>query len=112
MHFALPPRKTSAPPPYARVSAKNSSDQRRKQIQYGSSVLFVVLTLYLLYGFFTSDGVSNPDDPIPKDSSVVIVTVLDEPSMSDEYMAIIKENRNDYAARHGMSTSLFEAARI
>ena len=101
MHFALPPRKTSFPPPYARVSAKTSSDRRRRQIQLLSYVVLGALTVYLLFSFFASDGVPDPNDPIPKDSSVVIVTLMDEPSMSDEYIAIIKENRNDYARRHG-----------
>lgn len=101
MHFALPPRKTSFPPPYARVSAKNTSDRRRKQLQYVSYFVLGALTLYLMFNVLLSDGIPNPNDPIPKDASVVIVTVLDEPSMSDEYVAIIKENRKDYAARHG-----------
>lgn len=101
MHFALPPRKTSFPPPYARVSALNTSSQRRRQIQYLAYVLFGVLTIYLLFSFFSSDVVAAQDGTISEEASVVIATVLDESRMSDEYISMIKKNREDYASRHG-----------
>jgi hypothetical protein len=44
-------------------------------------------------------------DRIPTGApEVVIVTVLD-PSMSEEYVATVKENRQDYAKRHGTAPS-------
>lgn len=101
MHFALPPRKTSFPPPYARVSAQNVFSQRRRQIQYLASVVFALLTIYLLFSFFSSGGPLVDDGTISKDRSVLIVTVLDESSMSEEYISMIKKNRDDYASRHG-----------
>lgn len=101
MHFGLPPRKSSFPPPYARVSARNSLEQRRRQIQYIAYLVLGVLTLYLLLSFFSSGGLSTKHGPISEDSTVAIVTVLDESSMSNEYMSMIRKNRDDYAARHG-----------
>lgn len=102
MHFALPPRKTSFPPPYARVSAKNSQQQRRRQIQYIGYLVFGILTLYLLYSVLSAGDVPTQHGPISRDSTVAIVTVLDESSMSNEYTSMIKKNRDDYADRHGM----------
>lgn len=101
MHFALPPRKTSFPPPYARVSAKNSSEKRRKQVLYLGYLVFGILTIYLVVNVFSSDNVPIQNGPIQRDSSVLIVSVLDEKTMSDKYISVIKENRDDYAARHG-----------
>ena len=104
MHFALPPRKSSFPPPYARASAKNALERRRKQIQYLGYLVSGLLTLYLLFSFFSSGDVTSQHGPIAEDSTVLLVTVLDESSMSNEYMSMIKKNRDDYASRHGMQT--------
>lgn len=101
MHFALPPRKTSFPPPYARVNAINSADQRRKQVQYLGYLVFGVLTIYLLFSTFFSDSIPEQNASVDEDASVLIVTVLDEATMSEEYISMIKANRDDYAARHG-----------
>jgi len=102
MHFALPPRKTSFPPPYARVSAKNFQEQRRRQIQYFGYLVCGILTLYLLYSVLSSGDVPTQHGPISEDSTVAIVTMFDESSMKDEYMSMIRKNRDDYAKRHGM----------
>lgn len=37
----------------------------------------------------------------PDNSKVVIVTVLDEDTYGSEYTQRVKENREDYAKRHG-----------
>jgi len=105
MHFALPPRKTSHPPPYARAAAaRNSSDRRRKLYQLGSYVVFGVLTIYLIfYCVFSSRhaGEEEIESIPPGTPPVVIVTVLDEEHMSPDYIKKIKTNREDYASRHG-----------
>lgn len=101
MHFALPPRKTSFPPPYARVSAQNASSQRRKQVQYLAYVIFGLLTIYLLVGLFSNTALPAQHGPIREDATVLIVTVLDESRMSSEYITMVKNNRDDYASRHG-----------
>lgn len=44
---------------------------------------------------------SSSDRPPPGTPEAVIVTVFDESVLSKEYMDRIKENRRDYATRHG-----------
>jgi hypothetical protein len=105
MHFALPPRKTSHPPPYARAAAaRNSSDRRRKLYQLGSYVVLGFLTIYLIFHYaFSSRNIKEEQiESIPAGTPpVVIVTVLDEEHMSADYMHKIRANREDYASRHG-----------
>ena len=101
MHFALPPRKTSFPPPYARVSARNVNNRRRKQLQYLSYLVLGVLTVVLCFKYLAGLHNTTQHGPVDKDSTVVIVTVLDHAKMSDEYISMVKKNRDDYAARHG-----------
>ncbi|MCJ1278582.1 hypothetical protein MMC21_006399 [Puttea exsequens] len=99
MHFALPPRKTSHPPPYARAS--RSSPIRRKQLQFGAIIACGVLLLLYLATYLFSGYSERAPSGTPE---VVVVTILDEATMSDEYRDRIKENRNYYAARHGYTT--------
>jgi mannan polymerase II complex MNN11 subunit len=107
MHFALPPRKTSHPPPYARAAAaRNSSDRRRKLYQLGSYVVLGLLTIYLIF-HYTFSSRHTGDDEIERlpagTPPVVIVTVFDEEDMSPSYIEKVKGNREDYASRHGNS---------
>jgi len=95
MHFALPPRKTSHPPPYARAS--RSSSVRRKQLQFGAVIACSALFLVYLISRIVFPSPGAPAGT-PK---VVIVTLLDRDGMSKEYIRKIEENRKDYAARHG-----------
>ena len=97
MHFAMPPRKTSHPPPYARAS--RSSPIRRKQLQFIALVAFALLFLiYLGTRLFGSSAERAP----PGTPEVVVVTLLDEATMSDEYRARIMENRKYYAEKNGI----------
>lgn len=100
MHFAMPPRKTSHPPPYARAS--RSSPIRRKQLQFVALIACTVLFLiYLGTRLFGSAMEKAP----PGTPEVVVVTLLDEATMSDEYRARIMENRKHYADKNGMRTA-------
>ncbi len=96
MHFALPPRKSSHPPPYER--AFKSSPVRRKQIQLGATIACVALLLIWLGSRLLSSSSDRPPAGTPE---AVVVTLLDPDSMSKEYMSRIKENRIDYADRYG-----------
>lgn len=96
MHFALPPRKSSHPPPYER--AFKSSPIRRKQLQLGATIACAALLLIWLGSRLMS---SSPDRPPAGTPEAVVVTVLDPDSMSKEYMDRIKENRINYADRYG-----------
>ena len=44
----------------------------------------------------------SPDRIPGGTSEAVIVTLIDPEHMSDEYISKIKENRQDYADRHGI----------
>ena len=106
MHFALPPRKTSHPPPYVRNSNLTvAAQRRRKQIQLLAYLVLGLLTLYLVYEFllpFTvRHGHENDAGAIEGPQDVVIVTVFDNATMGEDYMKIVRANRVDYAARHG-----------
>src|SRR5689334_170362 len=107
MHFALPPRKTSHPPPYVRNSNLTAAAQRRrKQLQLLAYAVLGLLTLYLVVEFVFSFGAAEDHDHAATDiqgaQDIVIVTVFDNASMSEDYMRIVRANRDDYAARHGI----------
>ena len=100
MHFALPPRKTSHPPPYARAS--RSSPIRRKQLQVVG--LLAGTALVLIY--FATRLFSSPTERTPAGTpEVVLVTLLDDATMSDEYRERIMENRRYYASKQGLHHS-------
>lgn len=74
-----------------------SNSRRRKQLQYGgilAGCALLVIFLFTRVSFFADRAQAGT----PK---VVIVTVLDHDSMSQEYIRRIEENRRDYAARQG-----------
>ena len=96
MHFALPPRKTSHPPPYARAS--RSSPIRRKQLQaVGVIACAALMLIYFAIRLFSSSAERVPAGT----PEVVVVTLLDDATMSDEYRERIMENRRYYASKHG-----------
>lgn len=93
------PRKSSTPTPY--TSARASSYTRRRNFRtlapYAlGAVTFVWLLVYLFNG--------GPQDPAtyrpPGTPEAVIVTPL-SPKMSESYKKNIRDNRVDYASRHG-----------
>lgn len=104
MHFALPPRKGAASPPYARAAARISATRRTKRFQIAGYCLLGLLTVWLVfkYTLLRPSSLSLLDDDV--ETNVVIVTVLDDDtgSMSPEYVRMIKANRDDYALRHGI----------
>lgn len=106
MHFALPPRK-STHPPYARAGTSASANFRRqKQLQIAGYVVLGVLTFYLAVRFLYHSGRwgDHDDGPgaIEGRQDIVLVTVFDNRTMSEDYMEIVRTNREDYAARHGI----------
>ena len=102
MHFALPPRKTSHPPPYARAAQKSAATQRRRRIQLLGYVVLSALTIYLIVRYVLSTrSTHSQDGAIEEDPAITIVTMFDEVKMSKAYIDLIKANRDDYAARHG-----------
>ena len=106
MQFAVPPRKTSQPPPFARAAALNNASARRRQLQLIGYVVLGCLTLYLLYAWLLSPPTLPDLDLLDPNPSIVIVTVFNEATMSSTYISQVKQNRIDYAARYGY-TNLF-----
>ena len=99
MHFALPPRKSSHPPPYARP---NRSVPLLKRPQLRLIAVIALGVCALLYGashLFVGDSGSEKRPAGTPD--VVIVTLFDHESMSPAYVQKIIDNREDYAKRHG-----------
>lgn len=96
MHFALPPKSTHAP---YRPASRSSSSLRRKPLQVTAIVAVAFCTFYLFLSYiFAGDATEVVPAGTPP---VVIVTVLDETTMSQDYISKIKGNRDDYARRHG-----------
>lgn len=101
MHLALPSRKTSYPLASTRTNPHNAAASRRRKVQYLGYLIFTVLTIYLVLTRFWSDTVPLQSPLVDENASVLIVTVLDEDLMNEEYIALIKSNRDAYAKRHG-----------
>ena len=101
MHLAFPPRKSSHPPPYlgSRWSPANATAAIRRQRAIG--VVIFVASLIIFFLFLRTTSSSEPSERIPTGTpEVVIVTLLDD-SLSKSYIEKIRNNRDDYAARHG-----------
>lgn len=103
MQFAVPPRKTSQPPPFARAAALHNASQRRRQLQLLGYIVLGSLSLWLVYGWLSSPVVVDPVE-IEPNPSVVLVTVFNEATMSETFIDQVKKNREDYASRHGYTT--------
>jgi mannan polymerase II complex MNN11 subunit len=111
MHFAMPPRKTSRPPPYAarqqsgfRVPPALKNLLRRDKLRMTVLGILGFLTIFWLLGKIGSGSGSNapnlPKVVIGSGPPVVIVTVID--SKADAaWVRKIKQNRDEYAERHG-----------
>ncbi|KAI8935027.1 hypothetical protein NX059_008691 [Plenodomus lindquistii] len=118
MHFAMPPRKTSRPPPYA---ARNQSSiippalknllrrDKMRVIAFGILSFMGILWLFgIIGGGKASKGpqwqaANIPRVAIGSGPPVVVVTVLD-PKADPTWTQKIKTNREEYAKRHGYLT--------
>jgi mannan polymerase II complex MNN11 subunit len=102
MHFALPPRKTSQPPPYVPRASRLSGLRRSRLKVVALAGLFFLTLLYLV----TRPSGSRNAVPVPRvpkgNPPVVLVTVLDVTKYSKAYLETVKENRMQYAEKHGM----------
>jgi mannan polymerase II complex MNN11 subunit len=121
MHFAMPPRKTSRPPPYARNQSSGIAIPpalknllRSKTRQIIAAITTVVIFLYMISGKGATGSHKSklggwapaniPKANIGSGPPVVVVTVIDlkaDPAWTQK----IKSNREEYAKRHGMFLS-------
>ncbi|KAF1851974.1 glycosyltransferase family 34 protein [Cucurbitaria berberidis CBS 394.84] len=117
MHFAMPPRKTSRPPPYARnqgsiiaipPALKNLLRRDKLRLVVVGILGFLGIVWLLGRRGGNSQGVAWTAAHIPKvaigsGAPVVIVTVID-PKADPSWTQRIKSNREEYAKRHGYLT--------
>jgi mannan polymerase II complex MNN11 subunit len=108
MHFAMPPRKTSRPPPYAARNSKTSPSlppalrNLLRRFRPRTIVLGVLGFLTIIWLLRRTGGESRGEAAIiGSGAPVVIVTVLD-PKADSTWLQKVKRNREDYASRHGM----------
>lgn len=97
MHLALPLRKSSNPPPYATRSTRFPM-LRRSRVQAAVLCALAVGTFIFIIHQLFGGGDRIPSGTPP----VVIVTVVDPDNYSTEYINNIKDNRIEYARKHGM----------
>lgn len=95
MHMALPARKISNPPAYVPRSSRFPM-LRRNRVQ---AILVGVLAFSAL--LFIVSRIFGGSESVPFGTPpVVIVTVVD-PDYSKDYIQDIKDNRIEYAKKHG-----------
>ncbi|TVY73578.1 putative alpha-1,2-galactosyltransferase [Lachnellula suecica] len=99
MHLAIPSRKSSNPPPYANRSSRYSM-LRRSRVQAIAITVCAVGAILFLVSHLFGGGERIPSGTPP----VVIVTVVDEDNYSKDYIKNIKDNRIEYAKKHGYTT--------
>ncbi|KAF1360032.1 alpha-1,6-mannosyltransferas-like protein subunit [Lizonia empirigonia] len=114
MHFAMPPRKTSRPPPYAARNSPSTSLvppalkkllRSRSRVVVGAVLGFLTLLWLLgIGGRSRSAPLANmPKIAIGSGPPIVIVTVLDAQA-DPAWVQKIKANRDEYAKKHGYLT--------
>ncbi|EMR61794.1 putative glycosyltransferase family 34 protein [Eutypa lata UCREL1] len=101
MHFAYPARKNSNPPRYLPRTSRLPTIRRR----HLKSIALFGLAILALIWFLSSGGPRRHHErKISGKPPVVIVTVFNEKSDNVEYIKSIKENRLQYAEKHGYGT--------
>ncbi|KAI1846454.1 hypothetical protein JX265_005022 [Neoarthrinium moseri] len=109
MHFAYPPRKNSNPPPFRPRSTRIPTF--RRFLRPKTIAVAGLAILFIIWLFSGSSSKHSPQRTISGKPPVVIVTVFDEKTWggSPEYLESIKDNREQYASKHGYGTLLVSA---
>lgn len=95
------PRKKSDPARYKPSYASRSDLLRLRNARIVTATgLAIIAFVYLLFYLFSGPATTRIPSGTPE---VVIVTTLD-PTLSPSYKQNIRENRRDYASRHGYAT--------
>jgi mannan polymerase II complex MNN11 subunit len=114
MHLAMPPRKTSRPPPYARnqqspgvrIPQVLRNILRRDRLRIVAGGILAILGLLWVFGLIGGGGSRSGSAAaalIGTGPPVVIVTVFD-PQAELGWVEKIKKNRDQYAKKHGRSS--------
>ncbi|KAH8697678.1 putative alpha-1,6-mannosyltransferase subunit [Talaromyces proteolyticus] len=113
MQYALPPRKSSTAPPFAPRTSLFSLQRRRQLRTIGIIAFTVISVLFFLSRYFraTSGGPITTTILIPSGTpTIVLVTLFDPDTLSEAYLQNIKNNREDYASRHGYANFFANAS--
>ncbi|KAI2634343.1 glycosyltransferase family 34 protein [Hypomontagnella submonticulosa] len=101
MHYAYPPRKSSNPPPFL---PRSSRMPRIRRIHL-RTVAFIFLVVVGLIWLFSGGSKHATRRTISGKPPVVLVTVFDDKNDDNSvYTKNIKENRMQYAEKHGYGT--------
>lgn len=96
MHLAFPSRKSSNPPQYPLRYPRFPTLRRSRAKTIGIGIVATVVFIWVFARIVSSgDGIPAGTPP------VVIVTVVDEENYPAAYIKSVKENRIEYAKRHG-----------
>ncbi|RWA11620.1 hypothetical protein EKO27_g3479 [Xylaria grammica] len=104
MHYAYPPRKDSHPAPF---KPRRSPLRFIRRSQLKTIVLFGLVILGLIW-LFSGSKYKGPR-PITGKPPVVVVTVFDDKYDNTAYSQHIKDNRIQYAEKHGYGTFIAKA---
>jgi mannan polymerase II complex MNN11 subunit len=102
MHFAYPPRKSSNPPPYLRAAKLPSLRRSRLKVVAAGGLTFFILLYLLIRG--SRNGAYRSYVPTGN-PPVVLVSTFDEMQYPKSFVDMIKENRIQYAEKHGKMPS-------
>ncbi|KAI1652091.1 glycosyltransferase family 34 protein [Daldinia loculata] len=106
MHYAYPSRKSSNPPPYLPRSTRIPRI-RRSQLK---PIAFFGLIIIGLIWVFSGSSKHAGHRAISGKPPVVLVTVFDDKNDNSVYIKNIRENRMQYAEKHGYGTLLAKAS--
>ncbi|KAI0479238.1 galactosyl transferase GMA12/MNN10 family-domain-containing protein [Xylariaceae sp. FL0804] len=104
MHYAYPARKSSIPPPYLPRTSRLPTI-RRSHIKTIAIFLLAIFGLVWLFSGGSKHRYGRSSErPISGQPPVVLVTVFDGSWDNTAYLKDIKDNRSQYAAKHGYGT--------
>ncbi|KAI0016625.1 glycosyltransferase family 34 protein [Xylariomycetidae sp. FL0641] len=106
MHFAYPSRKSSNPQPF-RPRSSRLPTVRRKHIK---TIAIFLLGLFALIWLVSGGSAYGGERRSSGKPPVVVVTVFDDNYYSTAYAKNIKDNRQQYAEKHGYGTLIAKAS--
>ncbi|KAJ4307185.1 putative alpha-1,6-mannosyltransferase mnn11 [Collariella sp. IMI 366227] len=107
MHFALRPERPPSRPLPPRTSGFPGFRRTRVKLIALTGLAFLTLIYLFTRQSSSSIGHATPKQRVPKGNPpVVLVTVLDQTKFGHEYLETVKENRRQYAEKHGYKTLL------
>ncbi|KAI2632045.1 glycosyltransferase family 34 protein [Hypoxylon sp. NC1633] len=106
MHYAYPPRKSSNPPPYV----PRSSRIPRLRKSHVRAIALFGLVIFGVIWLFSGGSKHGGRHTISGKPPVVLVTVFDDKNDNPLYIKNIRENRMQYAEKHGYGTLLAKSS--